>query len=113
VKPTRAVVAPIVAAFALLVSMPAASAGGDSAVGTQMYIDCPTRAAEFNDNGVRIRRQPNTSSPIDGLGYDGQDVWVHRVVLGQPIDGIRGWADMTNLVTGVRGYVSVIYLDCR
>jgi hypothetical protein len=110
---TRKLVAPIIAAIALLVSTPTANASVDTGAGTRMYIDCNSSRAEFNDNGVRIRRQPNTSSAINGLGYDGQDAWVHRVVSGQPVNGYRGWADLTNLVTGVRGYVSIVYIDCR
>ena len=111
-KASRTLLASALAAAPLLVATPAASARDDSGAAPLMYVDCG-HEAEFGANGVRMRAQPNTSSRINGLGYDGQDVWVHRVVLGEPINGIRGWADSTNLVTGVRGYVSYVHLDCR
>lgn len=98
----RKLVFSLIAGLALLVMAPAATASDEPDVGTQMYIDCGTRAVEFKADGVRIRRQPNLSSSVNGYGYRGQDAWIHRVVGNGPNNH---WLDLTNLVTGVRGYV--------
>lgn len=63
-------------------------------------------AAVFHADGINIRYRPRLDAPVVGQAFSGQQATLICRVSGDKVAGCDIWYMLTNLDTGVTGYVA-------
>ncbi|GAA4835304.1 SH3 domain-containing protein [Saccharopolyspora rosea] len=62
--------------------------------------------AVFGDDGINLHQEARLNSPVVGQGYTGQRADLICVTDGDPVNGITTWYKLTDVDTGVTGFVA-------
>jgi hypothetical protein len=64
-------------------------------------------SAVFHADGINIRHRPRLDAPVVGHAFTGQHATLICYTNSDPVNGCDQWFLLTNIDTGVSGYVAV------